>query len=74
MTCNICLCGAEAGYPHHEACPYPLYRGTDRQMAEWEKVYANRKAGLWQCDMLYAFPNESEIAPQTPADDFFDVR
>jgi len=25
---NICLCGAEAGYPHDQDCPYPLYKTT----------------------------------------------
>jgi hypothetical protein len=35
---NICLCGALAGYPHSESCPYPLYRGSEKQLAEWEKL------------------------------------
>ena len=70
MSINICMCGAQAGYLHHEACPYPLYRGTDRQMGEWEKLYLNRKAGLNQLSPLPDAP----VAPQHPADNFFSVR
>lgn len=32
---NFCLCGAQAGYPHHPTCPYPLFRCTEQQEDEW---------------------------------------
>lgn len=42
---NICLCGSQAGYPHNEDCPYPLYRGSDQQLAEWQALFeANQTA------------------------------
>jgi len=34
---NICLCGAQAGYPHAEHCPRPLYRCTDAQADRWAR-------------------------------------
>jgi hypothetical protein len=36
---NICLCGALAGYPHYESCPYPLYRGSERMMVDWHTEF-----------------------------------
>lgn len=42
---NICWCGAQAGYPHDEFCPYPLYRGSEKQEQDWQSKWeANRKA------------------------------
>ena len=83
MNINICLCGTEAGYPHDPFCPYPLFRGTERMMAHWDKLFANRKAGLTQLSPL----SEDPVAPQPPVmpssimeeiartlEDFFDVR
>lgn len=35
MTVNICLCGASAGYPHDEACPWPQFRETPDELARW---------------------------------------
>jgi hypothetical protein len=32
---NICLCGAEATYPHADDCPYPLYRYGERAARRW---------------------------------------
>ena len=77
MNINICLCGAQAGCPHDLACPWPLYRGSDRMMAEWEKQWLNRKAGLTAPSALpddIIPPTMEEVAPQTPATDFFDKR
>ena len=76
MNINLCMCGHEAGYPHDLACPYPLFRGTERAMAAWEKEYTNRKAGLAQLSPLPDDRQSSimeEVAPQPP-DDFFDIR
>lgn len=76
-TINVCMCGTQDGYPHHPCCPWPLYRGTDRLMAEWEKAYLNKEAGLIALSPL---PDDRQssidggIAPQHPVDDFFDVR
>jgi len=42
---NICLCGAQAGYPHDEFCPFPLFRGTEKQERKWQAEWeAKRKA------------------------------
>ena len=33
---NLCLCGAQASYPHAAECPYPLYNCRDDKRAdEW---------------------------------------
>ena len=32
---QICLCGTQAGYPHHEHCPFPLYAYGPEQEAAW---------------------------------------
>ena len=69
----FCMCGAQASYPHHPACPYPLFHGTDFQVAEWEKLFANRKAGLTAPSALPESSMMEEVAPQPP-DDFFDIR
>ena len=34
---NICYCGSQAGYPHALDCPYPLFRGSERDVEEWER-------------------------------------
>ncbi len=40
--CNVCMCGAGAGYRHAATCPYPIYRGTvemeDKWLAEEQKL------------------------------------
>jgi hypothetical protein len=41
---NICMCGAQAGYPHNVNCPRPLYRGSAADEAKWLKVYEANKA------------------------------
>ena len=34
---QICLCGAQPGYPHNWDCPYPLYAGkTQARVIDWE--------------------------------------
>lgn len=33
--CDICFCGTQAGYPHAEDCPFPLFRGSDETQARW---------------------------------------
>jgi hypothetical protein len=35
---NVCYCGKQAGYPHAPDCPYPLFRGTDEDVARWENT------------------------------------
>lgn len=32
---NLCLCGAQASYPHHPACPRPLFRASERDEDRW---------------------------------------
>jgi len=40
---NICLCGAEAGYPHDKDCPYPLYKATHEQYQVWIQARKARR-------------------------------
>lgn len=35
MDCNICMCGALAGYPHKSSCSYPLYHESEKMMLDW---------------------------------------
>lgn len=37
MNNNICLCGAQASYPHKEDCPYPYYGNDPDKIKQWEK-------------------------------------
>lgn len=32
---NICMCGAQDGYPHAEDCPYPMYKGGALKESQW---------------------------------------
>lgn len=51
---NICLCGAEAGYPHDRDCPRPLYLASDSAAEQWEKEYeAKRQARLAEEEKLH---------------------
>jgi len=36
---NICMCGVQAGYPHDECCPYPLYRAVEEREQLWRDAY-----------------------------------
>jgi len=33
---NICYCGTQAGYPHRDECPRPLFRATPAEEERWE--------------------------------------
>lgn len=60
---NICLCGAEAGYPHDECCPYPLYRAVEEREQLWREAYernVNRRQER---------PAEEDICPARPGAD-----
>jgi hypothetical protein len=35
---NVCYCGKQAGYGHAPDCPYPLFLGTDEDVARWENT------------------------------------
>jgi hypothetical protein len=43
---NVCGCGAQAGYPHAPACPYPLFRGSEQDWDKWERALGVRMAEL----------------------------
>ena len=43
---NICVCGAQPGYWHTEDCPYPLYRGTQKQIDAWQAAREVRRLKL----------------------------
>lgn len=32
---SICMCGAQAGYPHRSTCPYPYYGHSKTEYARW---------------------------------------
>jgi hypothetical protein len=36
MEPQICLCGAQSGYPHAQDCPYPMYWDRDDCTKRWE--------------------------------------
>lgn len=38
---NICMCGTQAGYPHTQDCPRPLYRGSEADQEQWERERAS---------------------------------
>jgi hypothetical protein len=62
---NICLCGAQSGYPHDIDCPRPLYRATVRQEKDWEHERAERlktKIAAWEAreDARGGVPYEPE--------------
>jgi len=41
MSDSICLCGAQASYPHDVDCPYPCYRSADynwREQRHWRRI------------------------------------
>lgn len=40
---NICMCGAQDGYPHDRFCPYPLYKSTDEEYRHWSIQYQEKK-------------------------------
>lgn len=41
---QICLCGANAGYPHDEACPRPYYGWSGVEGTKWTREYLVRQA------------------------------
>ena len=41
---QICLCGAQPGYPHDPCCPRPLFRATEQQAQEWQQQYNHNVA------------------------------
>ena len=43
---NVCLCGAEARYPHAQDCPYPLYKATHAQYLAWGAARRARRRVL----------------------------
>jgi hypothetical protein len=40
---NICLCGSQAGYPHHIFCPYPIFLASPDDQEKWLKEYNEAK-------------------------------
>ena len=36
---NICMCGAEDGYPHADDCPRPLFRGSEEDQRRWRREH-----------------------------------
>jgi len=40
---NICMCGAEDGYPHEAFCPYPYFGNNSKLESAWLDAYRARK-------------------------------
>lgn len=45
---NICMCGAEDGYPHDLHCPYPYYGRNVKLEEQWLIAYRKKKKGIDQ--------------------------
>ena len=60
---NICLCGAEATYPHAADCPWPQYRCTDAQADRWQEA----RAALRDSADFFAPPEEQRTLYQEGA-------
>ena len=43
---NVCYCGAMAGFPHADDCPYPLFRGTPAQENKWYNDQSDLRAWI----------------------------
>ena len=43
---NICYCGTQAGYPHRDECPYPLFRAVPAEEYRWEAARQARAEAL----------------------------
>ena len=43
---NICQCGAFAGYPHEQDCPYPLFTDAPAAVDEWTEARKNFRLAL----------------------------
>ena len=39
---NICLCGAQHGYPHSVKCPFPYYGSDPKRIDEWSTAHEER--------------------------------
>ena len=53
-TVNICYCGAQAGYPHRDECPYPLFRATPAEEDRWELKRQERLEAIAAANKLIA--------------------
>jgi len=45
---NICLCGAQAGYPHDALCPFPYYGIDEKKQAEWMEAWRYNKGLIYK--------------------------
>lgn len=65
---QVCLCGAQAGYPHFADCPRPLYQCSAEEEAKWcaerEAWLSRGEHSTWQGD-LFGRP-ASSVAQQRP--------
>lgn len=43
MNLNICMCGAQDGYLHHEDCPFPYFGNDTTKIAVWIKQNTDRR-------------------------------
>jgi regulator of extracellular matrix RemA (YlzA/DUF370 family) len=61
---NICMCGAEAGYPHNQLCPRPLYRGSAAAETKWlEEFDAAKKSETEEVKLLKSILDQSAVSP-----------
>ena len=51
---SICMCGAEAGYPHKPECPYGLYGGATKESERWAEKRDERMLAIAQYNHLHS--------------------
>lgn len=61
----ICLCGAQAGYPHEKWCPFPCYGHSETKNAEWDRArelaFAKIKAAHEQASSKRPMPSIEQM-------------
>ncbi len=54
---NICMCGAQAGYPHDPLCPYPYYGGDVKKESAWMDAWREKKIQNSQAEGSFIDPD-----------------
>ena len=58
---NICMCGAEDGYPHDPLCPYPYFGRNVKLEENWIRAYREKKAGIEQTQPIRVTGEVSQL-------------
>ena len=43
---NICMCGAQDGFPHDELCPFPYFGRDVKKESAWMDAWREKKARI----------------------------